>query len=42
MSLGLIHGENLSWHIVAPDGLGVIAWTAIVYALIKFWQSRRK
>jgi len=42
MSVSLIHGENLISFIVVLYALAIISWTAIVYALIKFWQSRKK
>jgi hypothetical protein len=42
MSLIHIHGEYLMPFILFLYALAVIGWTAIVYALIKFWQSRKK
>jgi uncharacterized membrane protein len=42
MSFSYIHGENLISFIVVLYALAVIAWTAIVWMLIKLWQSRKK
>ena len=42
MSLSYIHGEGLIRFVLVMYALAVIVWTAIVYALIKFWQSRKK
>ena len=42
MSFINIHGEHLMRFILVLYGLAVIGWAAIVYALIKFWQSRKK
>ena len=42
MSFLYIHGEGLIPFMVVMYALGMIAWTAIVYGLIKFWQRRKK
>ena len=42
MNFSYIHGEGLMPFIVLMYALAMIVWTAIVYALIKFWQSRKK
>jgi len=42
MSFSHIHGENLISFIVVLYALAVVAWTAIVWVLIKLWQSRKK
>ena len=42
MSLSFIHGENLFSYMVVLYALAVVAWTAIVWMLIKVWQGRKK
>ena len=42
MNFSYIHGEYLMPFILGLYALAVIGWSAIVYALIKFWQSRKK
>jgi len=36
------HGEHLVAFYLTFYALVVVGWCAIVYALIKFWQSRKK
>jgi len=43
MRFGLIiHGENLMPFLINVYLLMVISYAAIVYALIRFWQNRKK
>ena len=43
MRFGLIiHGENLMPFLIIVYLLMVISYAAIVYALIRFWQNRKK
>ena len=42
MSLIYFHGEQLMPFLLLLYALAVIGLTAIVYILIKFWQSRKK
>jgi len=42
MRFGLIHGEHLMPFFVMVYALMVIGYAAIVYAIIRFWQRRKK
>ena len=42
MSFSYLHGEYVVPFMLALYGLAIIGWAAICYALIKFWQNRKK